>query len=393
MSWWCLSGLLVSVSAFDRPKMRVQQFGPVPLDVHFLHPEEPERFVTTVEVGETMAETTGHGHRFKLSERDGKGNPAIVTIRQQPVTTFKCGKVPEGHIVCTEEDRDERPGRERGNLYAGPEWERLVQTLKQECKTLHEKTKEDEEHFCEDLDYTNWVYAQCKHDLSPWEFRERFREPRMRQEQAMREHPQIFKKFTHRGFDLTAVPADLLNELQTFWKEGRRVHSRPQQSPMLDGALSGCQSNAWDLPLPLEMHARLFDTLRPLVARWAGLQADDLEGTALYGIRMYRNPSLLNWHVDRQDTHVLSAILEVGHLAYGSDENYSPVDWPLEIYDHNGTLHKVPSKVGQMIYYESAVCPHSRPTFYEGREMANVFVHYRPKGWPKGYTLHDKKEL
>ena len=53
---------------------------------------------------------------------------------------------------------------------------------------------------------------------------------------------------------------------------------------------------------------------------WAGLR---LAPTSIYGIRRYRNNSLLATHVDRTNSHVISAILNV---AQDVDE-----DWPLYI--------------------------------------------------------------
>jgi len=54
-----------------------------------------------------------------------------------------------------------------------------------------------------------------------------------------------------------------------------------------------------------------------------------------YGVRVYKNGSTLVNHVDRSETHVVSCIFHLGH---DLDE-----PWPLEIEDHDGTVHAVMS--------------------------------------------------
>lgn len=132
-------------------------------------------------------------------------------------------------------------------------------------------------------------------------------------------------------------------------------------------------------------------TLTPLVAEWASLQPEQLVLTTIYGLRLYRKNSKLHMHVDRRETHVLSVILEVGHLGWSApdgDEGHDhSEDWPLDLMDHHSGMHHVGSRPGQMILYESATCPHGRPGKYPGRESANVFVHFRPQGWPEAYEV------
>lgn len=138
------------------------------------------------------------------------------------------------------------------------------------------------------------------------------------------------------------------------------------------------------------------NAIRPIVAEWAGLPADELEMTATYGIRLYHHGSILRRHVDRIDTHILSSIIEIEHLgiegAEGNDAN-GRQPWPLQIMDHAGEEHDVPDNAGQLILYESSTCCHGRETRFKGREMANVFVHFRPKGWPKKFFGSRGNEL
>ena len=53
-------------------------------------------------------------------------------------------------------------------------------------------------------------------------------------------------------------------------------------------------------------------------------------------------------------------------------------DWPLEVYDHEGKVHQVIIKPGEMVFYESATVIHGRPTPFNGKYFANIFCHFRP---------------
>ncbi|CAE7669270.1 unnamed protein product, partial [Symbiodinium microadriaticum] len=90
------------------------------------------------------------------------------------------------------------------------------------------------------------------------------------------------------------------------------------------------------------------------------------------------------------ETHVISAILEVGHLLMKDQKTQT--NWPLRIFDHAGQEHLIPNSPGQMILYESSTCPHGRPDPFVGREMANVFVHFKPRGWPEALRQNQKPQ-
>jgi len=126
---------------------------------------------------------------------------------------------------------------------------------------------------------------------------------------------------------------------------------------------------------PLKTH--IFEGLRPILEEWSGLK---LKSTDLYGIRVYKNKSILRSHVDRFLTHVISAIINVDQI--GIEE-----PWPLEIHDHNGKVHQVAIEPGQMILYESAKCIHGRPIPLRGHSFANCFIHFKPAGdWNPDYN-------
>ena len=79
-------------------------------------------------------------------------------------------------------------------------------------------------------------------------------------------------------------------------------------------------------------------------------------------------------HYDRSETHVISAILHVGH-----DEKSEP--WPLVIEDLNGTTNEVILQEGDMLFYESSKCAHGRPRPFNGTWYSSLFIHYYPEDW------------
>lgn len=158
-----------------------------------------------------------------------------------------------------------------------------------------------------------------------------------------------------------------------------RNHSfREEWQPASDRATV----NFWEAPvriiaLPPKLKLGWHEGLASLVSGWAG--GVELEPTQLYGIRIYSRGSRLIPHVDREDTHALSLILNVDQG--GIDE-----EWALEVDDMLGredSEHAQTLSPGQLLLYESARCLHSRKKPLRGEYYANLFAHYRPKGRPR----------
>ena len=63
-------------------------------------------------------------------------------------------------------------------------------------------------------------------------------------------------------------------------------------------------------------------------------------------------------------------------------EGYREDHIGLKTLDHDGKLHAVNMKPGDLLLYESAKLLHGRPTPFDGDFYANIFVHYMPEsGW------------
>lgn len=88
--------------------------------------------------------------------------------------------------------------------------------------------------------------------------------------------------------------------------------------------------------------------------------------------RRYTNGSWLTSHVDRFNTHVISAILNVAQEVRE--------DWPLYIKDNKGGDNEVIIRPGEMVWYESARLVHGRPKPLHGDFFDNLFIHFKPVG-------------
>ena len=58
----------------------------------------------------------------------------------------------------------------------------------------------------------------------------------------------------------------------------------------------------------------------------------------------YTRGAWLMPHVDRMETHVISAIINIDQKV--------DTEWPLQIQDHQGRMHELVMKPGEMVLYE-----------------------------------------
>jgi hypothetical protein len=119
------------------------------------------------------------------------------------------------------------------------------------------------------------------------------------------------------------------------------------------------------------LHRRLIDDLLPMHEAWSSTK---LIGNNAYGLRVYRNQSNLQMHIDESATHIISSIMHIGH-----DPDGEP--WPLVIEDLHGNTHEVFLETGDVVLYESSKCFHGRPKRYNGKWYSSIFTHYYPVDW------------
>lgn len=176
--------------------------------------------------------------------------------------------------------------------------------------------------------------------------------------------------FTEFGWGLARAPSDLVEALLTDLKRGLASDSTPEEY------------HEWpvdheypeELPLMVSiggLDRRAMRELKPIHEAWSGVE---LIANNAYGLRVYRNQSNLNMHIDEASTHIISSILHVGHDPEGDP-------WPLIIEDLHGNTNEVVLETGDMLLYESSKCFHGRPKRYNGGWYSSLFTHYHPKDW------------
>ena len=219
----------------------------------------------------------------------------------------------------------------------------------------------------------------------------------------------VVRTFSEYGFAVGRLPSDLHQLIYTYWRNNKKWQQLEKWGEY-DVAV-----NYWDVQttmsiMPFSMSKYVSDQLHQLTTKWVNsniqphhITDDDveeynlqpngrdtplpkkselpsvgLETTSIYGIREYHHGNRLIQHVDRLNTHAASVIVNVGQTNVKEP-------WPLEIYDHANRLHEVVMAPGDILYYESAKCLHSRIRPFAGENFANIFSHYRPlneKGGP-----------
>ena len=90
-----------------------------------------------------------------------------------------------------------------------------------------------------------------------------------------------------------------------------------------------------------DLYDSILSVTNEIVSEWTG---QDLEGSSVYGIRVYKEGAMMAPHVDRLPL-ICSAIINV---AQDIDE-----DWPLEVIGHDGIAKNVTLEPGDLLLYES----------------------------------------
>jgi prolyl 4-hydroxylase len=176
----------------------------------------------------------------------------------------------------------------------------------------------------------------------------------------------LIPSFTAEGFRVVSTPADVQGRLgrafTSGWAAARPEGGDPNIMPSGDPTFV-------DLD---DLGGVILGELQGLHEDWCGAP---LEPTAAFGLRAYGEGQTLARHVDRFETHVISSVV---HVAADVDE-----PWPLVVEDRSGERHEVVLEPGQMLLYEGAKLPHSRPAPLQGRHYTSLFLHYRPVDWPR----------
>lgn len=165
-----------------------------------------------------------------------------------------------------------------------------------------------------------------------------------------------------------------LMEAMEWWSTYSAKHGSGKQE-FVPGGYTNSRSVELDI-LSLDdhrdIHGKITAELEQILEWWSGMP---LKHTATYGVRTYHRGSVLIDHVDRHDTHVASAVLQMSQsvdVAGG---------WPLEVMLPHGAVGEVYLQPGELVLYEGAWLRHGRPMRMRGDNFSNVFVHFRPRDW------------
>ena len=205
-----------------------------------------------------------------------------------------------------------------------------------------------------------------------YSFRECDANERARLEMSL-DQPSHQHNYTKIGFMKRRLPDNVFTKLKEFYQENQekeKIEAWPRGNTYV---------NHWEAPTYMvsfedssirngyALKKMLWDEVRPIIQEWTG---QEIVESSLYGIRVYKNNSVLATHVDRLPL-VSSCIIQVAQ-----DINEP---WPVEVIGHDGKAHNVTMEPGDMVLYESHTVLHGRPFPLNGNFYANVFVHYIPK--------------
>ncbi|CAK0804201.1 unnamed protein product [Prorocentrum cordatum] len=205
------------------------------------------------------------------------------------------------------------------------------------------------------------------------------------------------------GFLKMSFTSKLKDILMPFWKDYGIGGVKDSVAP--HGVIAGGYTNSHTIPmskLDLDKHRdiqrKVHMELKDYLEWWTGRP---LTHTSTFGIRIYHRGSMLIDHVDRADTHLASAVIQVGQDV---DEDGG---WPLEVIDEEGNCFEVYLQPGELVLYEGGRFRHGRPMRFKGNHFANIFSHFAPLEWkgpgksPKfdghldehGWLLSDEDEV
>jgi prolyl 4-hydroxylase len=194
--------------------------------------------------------------------------------------------------------------------------------------------------------------------------------------------PRIMQNYTDLGYKKLKAPKKVMDVLTVFWEANQNRQS------MEVWTAGSTYTNHWTSPTSMvsvddpnlngggmALRNRVWmETLR-IISDWVG--GLSLQPVSMYGVRVYKEGSILAPHVDRLPL-VASAIINV---AQDVDEA-----WPIEIHGHDGIARNITMEPGDMLLYESHSVIHGRPFPLKGRYYANLFIHFEPNDHTKKHA-------
>lgn len=178
----------------------------------------------------------------------------------------------------------------------------------------------------------------------------------------------IVPNHTQYGWGVTRAPTDLVEDIQEALRHGIPHAVKEGFDPCIVGGEESVMVDIGDLT------DKALHRMKPYLEAWTGIPLQPIKG---YGLRLYHNNSRLYMHVDKVETHVISAIIHIDRSI-----DYQTDSFPLVIEDLEGNTQHVYLSLGDAFLYESAKCLHGRPFPLHGSWFTSLFLHYAPLDWP-----------
>jgi hypothetical protein len=182
-------------------------------------------------------------------------------------------------------------------------------------------------------------------------------------------------KYTPKGYTILSLDKNLKRDLISFWNNNKKIKKEEGYIPEINrkNKIGKHNNNTYYLDLNLVDHnlfKRVTKNIKGILSKWIGV--NDLSHTSTYGLREYTNNSMLETHIDRGYTHIISAIINV----------HQDGTWPLIVYDHNNNMEEITmTPEHDLVLYESATIFHGRPLPFKGNSYVNLFIHFKTKDW------------
>ncbi len=182
--------------------------------------------------------------------------------------------------------------------------------------------------------------------------------------------------FTEEGFKKIKIPPKTWKIIQDAYivaKDNfKDEYDLEANDPENAGIRAHMDSDKFDVGAlfsPLDDHSKEIVTndIKEVLEQWT---ERSLVSTATYGFRSYNNGCKLKMHVDRIQTHVISATLCI--------DQKTNTPWPLDIYNHEKEESNILMEPGEMVLYESARLAHGRKQRLDGDYYVGLFVHFIP---------------
>ena len=103
----------------------------------------------------------------------------------------------------------------------------------------------------------------------------------------------VVPNFTEHGWGLTRAPSEVVQLLQRSLYENM---DHAKEESFTTRAIEGKDGHGWERPLFIpqpEINDMVLQALQPMHEQWAGIP---LKGSVAYGLRIYRNQTILHLH-------------------------------------------------------------------------------------------------